>query len=109
MLPSLPGDGMETAAPPVKRDRSALRSDRAGAGETTRAQWHPVFEYDDPGGASVARPRRDKIRSRRHRALKLAAERPLERFPTGWNHPVDKKSLHTQHLEHILVAQIGSI
>jgi hypothetical protein len=30
----------------------------------------------------------------------------LARFPTGWIHPVDKKSLQIQKLEHILVAQI---
>jgi hypothetical protein len=30
----------------------------------------------------------------------------LERLSTGWNHPVDKKSLQIQKLEHILVAQI---
>jgi hypothetical protein len=31
----------------------------------------------------------------------------LERFPTGWNHPVDKKSLSHQKLEHNLVDQVG--
>jgi hypothetical protein len=30
----------------------------------------------------------------------------LERFPTGWNHPVDKKALQIQKLEHIPVARI---
>lgn len=33
----------------------------------------------------------------------------LERFPIGWNHPIDQKSLQSQKLEHILVARIGSI
>jgi hypothetical protein len=31
---------------------------------------------------------------------------PLERLSSGWFHPVDKKSLQIQKLEHILVAQI---
>jgi hypothetical protein len=30
----------------------------------------------------------------------------LERLSTRWSHPVDKKSLQIQKLEHILVAQI---
>jgi hypothetical protein len=33
---------------------------------------------------------------------------PLERFPAEWNHSVEKKSLQTQKLEHILIAQIDS-
>jgi hypothetical protein len=32
----------------------------------------------------------------------------LERFPAEWNHSVEKKSLQTQKLEHILIAQIDS-
>jgi hypothetical protein len=31
---------------------------------------------------------------------------PLERLSTGWSHPVDKKSLQIQKLEHILAARI---
>jgi hypothetical protein len=34
---------------------------------------------------------------------------PLERLSAGWIHPVDKKPLQIQKLEHILVAQIESI
>jgi hypothetical protein len=30
----------------------------------------------------------------------------LERLSTGWIHPIDKKSLQIQKLEHIPVAQI---
>jgi hypothetical protein len=33
----------------------------------------------------------------------------LARLSTGWSHPVDKKSLQIQKLEHILVARIYSI
>jgi hypothetical protein len=35
--------------------------------------------------------------------------RDLERLSIGWSHPVDKKALQIQKLEHILVAQIYSI
>ena len=41
----------------------------------------------------------------------------LERFPTGWNHPIDKKTLKIKKLEHVLretsdisdVSNIGNV
>ncbi|MBA5775936.1 alginate lyase family protein [Stappia sp. F7233] len=38
----------------------------------------------------------------------LIAARLLERFPAGWDHPVDKKSLQDQYPEHILAAKSDS-
>jgi hypothetical protein len=45
----------------------------------------------------------------RREPVATSLEIALERLSTGWSHPVDKKSLHIQKLEHILVAQIHSI
>jgi D-alanyl-D-alanine carboxypeptidase (penicillin-binding protein 5/6) len=57
-----------------------------------------------------------QISPRNPRKLECAAKpvsifpRPaLERLSTGWSHPVDKKSLQIQKLEHILVARIAWI
>jgi len=33
----------------------------------------------------------------------------LERFPTEWNHSVDKKSLNLKELEHVLIEKIGQL
>jgi hypothetical protein len=35
-----------------------------------------------------------------------SARLTLERFPTGWNHPVDKKSLSFQEEERVLVEKV---
>jgi hypothetical protein len=47
-------------------------------------------------------------------ASRLAsARRPLtlalERFPTEWNHSVDKKSLEFKELEHVLIEKVGEL
>jgi hypothetical protein len=50
-----------------------------------------------------------KHRERRSEVVSASLEIALERLSTGWIHPVDKKSLQIQKLEHILVAQIYPI
>jgi hypothetical protein len=33
----------------------------------------------------------------------------LERFPTGWNQPVEKKTLKIKELEHVLVGKVSQL
>jgi hypothetical protein len=68
---------MAVRPPRPRRNRSPVR-----AREQFPAKWKPV------------------------RVAKLRQDKNVERFPTGWSHPVDKKSLEIRKLEHILVARI---
>ncbi len=34
---------------------------------------------------------------------------PLERVPIGWNHPIDKNSLQTSKLEHVLIEKVDQL
>jgi hypothetical protein len=43
-------------------------------------------------------------------ALGLCIRQPrLERFPTEWNHSVDKKSLNFKALEHVLIEKVDQL
>jgi hypothetical protein len=39
----------------------------------------------------------------------IQSDPALQRFPIGWTHLIEKESLQSQMLEHILVDQIDSI
>jgi hypothetical protein len=47
--------------------------------------------------------RRDKA------ALRIKAQSVLERFPIGWNHPIDKNTLKINILEHVLIGKVSQL